>query len=74
MWLYLEKPVPPNIDANYDLKSLKEVEDLQLITLYVEIYLIHHTKENKSAKEIWDTFKILKPDLIHHTKDNKSEK
>jgi hypothetical protein len=31
-------------------------EALGLITLYVEPYLIHHTKDKKSVKEIGDTF------------------
>jgi hypothetical protein len=32
---------------------------LWVITIYVKYDLIHHTKDNKSAKELWDTFKTL---------------
>jgi hypothetical protein len=34
-------------------------EALGLITLNIKPNLIHHTKDNKSVKEIWDTFKNL---------------
>jgi hypothetical protein len=39
--------------------SLKKDKALGLITLYVELDLIHDTKDNKGAKKIWDTFKTL---------------
>jgi hypothetical protein len=54
----LTKPLPL-VDDNYDLVCLKKDEALGLIALYVEPDLIYHMKDNKSAKEIWDTFKKL---------------
>lgn len=57
--MYLTKPLPPIDDDNYDLIFLKKDEDLGLVTLNIEPTLIHHTNDNRSVKEIWDTFKNL---------------
>jgi hypothetical protein len=43
----------------YDFVFLKKDEALGLITIYVELKLIGHTKDNECAKEVWDTFKIV---------------
>jgi hypothetical protein len=55
----LGRLLPVEDDDSYDLVCLKKDKALRLITLYVEPDLIHHTKDNKGAKEIWDTFKTL---------------
>jgi len=57
--MYLARLLPVEDDDSYDLVCLKEEEALGLITLYIEPALIHDTKDNKGAKEVWDTFKIL---------------
>jgi hypothetical protein len=57
--MYLTKPLSVEDDDSYDLVRLKKDKALGLITLYVKPGLIHRNKDNKSAKEIWDTFKTL---------------
>ena len=57
--MYLTNPLSVEDDDSYDLVCLKEEEALGLITLYVKPSLIHHNKDDKSEKEIWDTFKTL---------------
>jgi len=57
--MYLVKSLLDEDDANYDFECMNLDKGCGLITLYVELVLIHHTKDNKSAKEIWDTFKTL---------------
>jgi hypothetical protein len=52
LWMYLEKPLLAEDDDGYDLVCLKKDEALGLITFYVERGLVHHTKGNKSAKQI----------------------
>jgi hypothetical protein len=42
--------MPTLDDDNYDLVCLKEDEALGLIAVYVEPNLVHHIKNNKSAK------------------------
>jgi hypothetical protein len=46
-------------DDNYDLVYLKKHEDCGLISHYVEPNFGHHTKNNLSAKQSWDTFHNL---------------
>jgi hypothetical protein len=36
---------------------VKKDESLKIITIKIYPNLIDHTKDNKSVKEIWDTFK-----------------
>ena len=48
----LLKPFPVADNNNYDLVCLKEDKVFGLITLYVKPNSIHHTKDNKGAKEI----------------------
>jgi hypothetical protein len=50
--MYLEKLLPIEDDENYDLVSLKKDESLGSITLYVDPYLVYHTKGNMSARQI----------------------
>jgi hypothetical protein len=38
---------------------LKKDEAFGLITLYIELDLVHHTIGKKSAKQIWDSFHTL---------------
>lgn len=57
--MYLEKPFPAEDDDYYDLVCFQEDEALGLITLYVEPHIIHQTKDNKSAKQIWNAFHNL---------------
>jgi hypothetical protein len=42
---------------SYDLVCLKKDEAHGRITSYTEPKLIHHNKDNKGAKKIWDAFK-----------------
>lgn len=62
------KPIPVDDDYSYDIICLNKDEDLRLITLYVVPDLIHHTKDNKVAKEMWDTFKTF--GIVNTTKVN----
>ena len=55
------------VDDNDDMVCLRMDEALGQTILYVEPNLIHHTKDNKGAKEIWDTFKTLLEWLIPST-------
>jgi len=57
--MYLARSFPTEDDDNEDLAYLKKDEALGLITLYVNLILIHHTNDKKGAKEIWDTSKTL---------------
>ena len=60
LWMYLVKLLLPiGSDESYHLVFLKKEEGLGLITLYVEFVIIHHTKDKESAKQMWDTLKIL---------------
>lgn len=52
LWMYLEKPYLAEDDDCYDLVCLKKGKSLGLITINVERGLVHHTKGNKSAKQI----------------------
>jgi len=49
----------PTKDDSSDLLCLKKDKALGLITLCVEPDLVHQTKGNKSAKQIWDAFHNL---------------
>jgi hypothetical protein len=51
---------------------LKKDEGLGLISLYVELDLVHHTEINKSAKQIWDTFHNLL-DVVNTSQVNQPE-
>jgi hypothetical protein len=57
LWMYLAKPLLAANDENCDFICLKKDKALRLITWFVEPDLIHHSKDNKGAKEICDTFK-----------------
>jgi hypothetical protein len=59
LWMYLEKLLSPESDNSYDIMCLEKDEALELTTLYVELDLVHRTKDNKSAKQIWDIFHDL---------------
>jgi len=53
------KPLSTPNEYHYDLVCLKKDEPLGLITLYVELDLVHHTNNNISANQIWGTFQTL---------------
>jgi len=53
--MYLVKPLPIVNDNGYVLVCLKKDEALGIITLHVKPDLVHHTKDNNGANEIWDT-------------------
>lgn len=55
LWMY---PCLLESDNNYGLLCLKKDEALGF-TLYVELYLVHYTKDIKSAKQIWEAFHNL---------------
>ena len=49
--MYLMRLLPTEDDNIYDLVCLEKDEGVRLITLYVKPDIIHHTKDNKVAKE-----------------------
>ena len=55
----MEKSLVVAIADNCELICLKKDEDLGLITLFVEVYLVHHIIGNKSAMLIWDNFHTI---------------
>jgi hypothetical protein len=70
--MFLEKHLPHTIDDNKNLMCIKKDEALEKITLYIKPNLIHHTKDDRTTKEICNNFYKLFW-IVNSTKVNRLE-